>query len=134
MPTEQVLEGIVYRTGVLNAKEQFHIARRLAPIIGAMASSAGTTMFNALAAACAQLEDKDVDFVMRTTMKIVTRQQGNQFLPVWNVAADIPQFADMNMSILLQLMIAVIQDQLGGFTPGPVDPGSAQLATGPNVH
>jgi len=125
MATEQVIEGITYRTGQLNAKEQFHVARRLAPIVGAMASAQGTGMFASLADAVSKLDDKDVDYVMRTTMRVVTRQTGDRFIGVWNVQGDAPQFADMTAPVLLQLMIAVIQDNLGGFTnvPGVAGPG-----------
>jgi len=134
MATEQVIEGVTYRTGQLNAKEQFHVARRLAPIVGAMASAVGTGMFSSLADAVSKLEDKDVDYVMRTTMRVVTRQTGDRFMSVWNVQGDAPQFADMTAPVLLQLMIAVIQDNLGGFTNVQGVAGQVQFPIGPSDH
>jgi len=134
MPTEKVINGVVYRTGQLNAKEQFHIARRLAPIVAAMAMDVnlGAAMFQSLAEAVKKLDDADVDFIMRTTMKTVLRQVGDRWAPTWNVQADIPQFADMNAAMLTELMMAVIEDQLGGFTDVLVGPGPGQLATAQN--
>lgn len=121
MATEQVIETETYRTGGLNAKQQFHVARRLAPIVAAMQS--GTNLFQALATELAKLPEQDVDYIMRTTMGVVSRKQGDQWVRVWNPQADMPQFADMTAGTLLTLLIVTLEDNLGGFTTGLGDNG-----------
>lgn len=125
MATEQVIENETYRTGGLNAKQQFHVARRLAPIVAAMQT--GQNLFQSLADELAKLPEEDVDYIMRTTMSVVTRKQGDQWVRVWNNAADLPQFSDMKAGTLLTLLVVTLQDNLGGFTTG-LD-GSGALAS-----
>ena len=131
MATEQVVDGETYRTGGLNAKQQFHVARRLAPIVAAMQS--GTNLFQALADEIAKLPEADMDYIMRTTMGVVTRKQGEQWIRVWNAQADLPQFADMTVGTLLTLMIITLEDNLGGFTAGLADNGRLASMFAPNA-
>jgi hypothetical protein len=125
MATEQTIDNETYRTGGLNAKQQFHVARRLAPIVAALQS--GTNMFQALATELAKLPEADVDYIMRTTMSVVMRKQGDQWVRVWNTQADMPQFSDITAGTLLTLLVVTLEDNLGGFTTG-LD-GSGQLAS-----
>src|SRR5580765_7992926 len=111
MATEQTVEGEIYRTGMLNAKQQFHVARRLAPIVAAMQS--GENLFQALATELAKLPEQDVDYIMRTTMGVVSRKQGDQWVRVWNQQADLPQFSDMTAGALLTLLVLTLEDNLG---------------------
>jgi hypothetical protein len=149
------IDGVEYRTGKMNAKLQFHIARRLAPIIARIGSvsvppapvangngqdhSEGTEpsqedttalvaqqvpILAALAESIASLSDKDCDYVLDTCLSVVMRKQADRWMPVWNKAASVPQFADLTLPAMMQLAFAVIQDNLGGFT-------FAQSPTGP---
>lgn len=134
MPTEQTIDGETYRTGQLNAKEQFHVARRLAPIVASFSNQGSSGFIGALAMAVSKLPDDDIDYVMRVTMKTVTRKVADRWANVWNLAADQPQFSDMNASTLLQLVIAVVQDNLGSFTSGLAEVGPDQTSTAPNAR
>jgi hypothetical protein len=153
MTTEPNIDGIQYRTGQLNAKLQFHVARRLAPVIASISALAtdgqaapaplnGTgedmaatgqpdnaKFFAVLADAIRALPDTDCDYVLSTCMSVVMRRQGDHWIPVWNKASDQPQFADITLNVLMQLTFAVIQDNLGGFMPAPLPSGSPTSTT-----
>lgn len=174
---ELEIDGVSYRTGRLNAKQQFHVARRIAPIIArigtipaliqeAVAQEAmpngngvdyteggtegdtpevpeaqsndlaslmergGGVVFKALAEAISELSDRDCDYILAMCLSVVMRRHGESWVPVWNKAADQPQFADLNLPGMMQLTFAVIQDNLAGFMPaqglpGRVPPGSS---------
>jgi hypothetical protein len=152
MAAEVVIDGVPYRIGELTAKQQFHVARRIAPLIAGLGEAAAavppateeasdeddadltpeqrtqaqnarnikalTPLFREIANSLHSLSDEDCDYVLRTCMGVVMRQQGDHWLPVWNKAADMPQFADVKLPALLQLSMAVLQENMGGFTLG----------------
>lgn len=131
MATEQLIGENTYRTGQINAKQQFHIARRLAPIVGAMTANLGTSsLIQTLYDAVSQMRDEDTDYIMRVTLSVCTRKQGDHWMPVWNRQADEPQFADINAAQLLELMIVTIQDNMQGFTSGLQERGIPALNFG----
>jgi hypothetical protein len=140
MSTDLVIDGVQYRTGSLNAKMQFHIARRLAPLIARLGGSItpegeqSRPLFEVIADAIAKLSDEDCDYIIRVAMSVVTREQTGHWINVWNKAADQPQFADMNVGTLMQLTMAVVQDNLGSFTLAQGGTGQPQATTRPNVH
>jgi hypothetical protein len=133
MPSEKIVDGQTYRLGRLNAKQQFHVARRLAPVVAAFTGGAEGIPL-ALAEAVSKLPDDACDYVMRTTMSVVHRRVGDQWAAVWNQAADQPQFADISAPVLIDLVIAVVQENLGDFTSGLVDAGTAPSSTAPSAR
>lgn len=167
MTTEVTIDGNNYRTGQLSAKQQFHVARRLAPLITKMGAAASQGMltpqqqsvqqgteqdtaeqqaaaarewflalpvFEAVAQSLSQLSDEECDYVIRVCMSVVSREQSGHWIGVWNRAADQPQFADISMPAMMQLTLAVLQDNLGSFMPAQVGPGSQAVTTGLSVH
>jgi hypothetical protein len=154
MPSEQVLDGVAYRIGTLNALQQFHVARRLAPVIAKLSTESAalmgaapttsegespptpdmTRLYGAIAEAVASLSDADCNYVISTCMGVVGRKMGEHVQPVWNKAAGQPQFEDMTLPTLLQLTIAVITDNLGSFTSAQGGPGSVVQPFLQSVH
>ena len=122
-----------YQIGKMSPRAQFHVARRLAPVLANLApimfvlrknAAAGEELpldlFAAtampLAQGIAQMPDTEADYILNTCLSVVSREQaGGQFAPV--LAADNMtfMFADLAMQDLLQLSVAVVQENLGNF-------------------
>ena len=69
------LNGKEYRAGVIDARKQFHIVRRLAPIFGNMAAGGDTAVM--LANAIGSLSDDDADYVLFGLLAVVKRKEDN---------------------------------------------------------
>lgn len=150
MSTDITIGGAVYRTGRMNAKTQFHVARRLLPVLSALTSStasdtapppenpgdgvsggadpaaeaaataASFSRYVSLAKTLASVPDADCDYVIAACLGVCQRQQtGGGWAMVWNAAAGIPQFSDIDLATMMQLTVAVIKDNLGSFLSAP---------------
>ena len=73
------LEGRTYRANKIDARTQFHIVRRLAPVLGeiapALQGKGGLDALPPLANAVAKLTDSDADYVIFGLLKAVVRKQ-----------------------------------------------------------
>lgn len=113
----------VYRTGKMDAKTQFHVVRRLLPLVSSITSIdrekiTAETMVQAIAEAIAKLSDQEVDYVLNRALSVCSRLEGgNAWMPVWNARADRLQYEDIDLSAMMQLTVAVLQENLGGFFP-----------------
>lgn len=152
MPSTVTVTGNEYRVGRLNARQQFHVARRIAPVIASISQVAReitpaatngempdepeqeqaeqqldelaqNRLFAVIAEALSKMSDVDCDYVISTCMSAVQRRQGEHFMPVWNKNADQPQFGDIDLPTLMQLSWAVIQENLASFTPAQLSAG-----------
>lgn len=124
---EFTVNGESYRNTKLNAVQQFHVARRLAPLLtkssaaflnqpGNLDDMAQTLepVFDALGA----MDDDVCNYVLRTCLASVQKNVGGQWITVWNPAAGRLQFDDLDLATMLQLTVQVIQDNLGTFLQG----------------
>jgi hypothetical protein len=121
-----------YRIGQLNAIAQFHLSRKLAPLLVAASPAAlamsGSQVLPAdlealLAPAVdkiAELDDDTAEAVLAATLGVVSRQQGNGWANVWDQNAGVLMFSDIGLETLLRLVYAVIADNLGPFINGLV--------------
>lgn len=131
--TEFDLNGQHYRLGKLDAFKQFHVSRKIAPIIPSLipvfikiaeAQSLKddltqiTELLGPFAEGIAGMPDEAAEYVVGTCLSVVHRQQGNGFVPMWNVQQKVCMFDDMDLSTLIPLVVRVIQDSLGGFIQG----------------
>lgn len=109
------VEGLTYRTtGKLDARTQFHVARRLAPVLVAMG---GEDMIASVAIALGKMTDADADYVLDACLAKVQRQQGTAWASVAAPQGQI-MFADMDMGALAQMVMAVLKEaNLPGFFP-----------------
>lgn len=136
--TEIELSGRIYHTGKLDARRQFHVARRLAPVIAAMADAAGSIDdlksvaasidLEKIAGAVAALSDADADYIMDNCLSVVTyrdqeAQRDFKIMPRPGVV----QFDFVGLPEMLRLAAAVIQENLAGFMPAS-DQGSSEPA------
>lgn len=112
-----------YEIGKLSAMQQLHVTRRAAPIFAALGSLSDLSLDAALipiSTALAGMADKDVEFIMATTLSVVRRKlpNGNGWAGVWNKQANQPQYEDINLSDMLFLAKEVMQLNVGSFLGG----------------
>jgi len=72
------VNGITYKASKLDAMKQFHIVRRLAPILAEISSAfKGDTMevLSSMAIALAKLEDKDANMILFGLLNAVERKE-----------------------------------------------------------
>lgn len=111
--------GHEYRVGKLNAREQFHIVRRLAPVFGELVPALqGGSQFDAIPAmtrAIAGLSDEDADYCLFGLLKVVTRKQGQGmgYAPV--STGNAIMYDDVDMVGMLQLAWQSLQHNMAGF-------------------
>lgn len=113
------VKGQAYRAGRLDAKRQFHVTRRLAPLLAAAGGSLEQiktdpfSLFAPLAQGIASLPDADADFVIDTCLGVVQRKQGKSWAPVTSPGG--LMFEDIGMAEMLQIVGKVLAENLGGF-------------------
>lgn len=115
--------GQKYRIGRIDARKQFHVARRLAPLLAGMSGltdkNAGfAALIAPLTDALSGMSDEDVDYVLDVCLGVCQRIQSNgQGAPVTARGGSL-MFEDIDMGQMIQLAVKVIQENLGGFFPG----------------
>lgn len=136
MDAERTISGQKYRIGDLTPKEQFHVARRIAPIISDIAGAAVAALrapgaldpdkmteeaigalLVSFAGGLGKMKNDEADYVIDTCLSACTRDQGNgQWAPVAGRQGGM-MFADIKLPEMVQLVVAVVQENLGGFFP-----------------
>ncbi|WP_211243389.1 phage tail assembly chaperone [Chitiniphilus eburneus] len=133
------INGKQYRSGKLDALKQFHVSRRVAPILptllpiflklaethrasgSAPAASAieiVAELAGPFADGLAAMSDQDADYIIGTCLSVVSRQQGSAWSPVWSGAQNAMMFDDMDLGVMLPVVVHVIRDNLGNFIQG----------------
>lgn len=120
------INNIKYQIGKLDAFKQLHLARRLAPCLFALGKvssenldiegSAALALMGPIAEALSKMDDNDVNYIVTTCLNVCERQQSQGFARVMNGSN--LMFQDIDLSIMMQLAIAVIKENLGNFFPG----------------
>jgi hypothetical protein len=137
MDRQETIKGVTYVIGRLDVFEQFHIARRLGPMLSellqAFKSAAGLFMGEAaskdeiimaileiatgpLANALAKMSNADADYILHGCLAVCQRQQATGYAKVY-VRGGGMMFQDIQLDTLLALVFFVIQENLGGFFP-----------------
>lgn len=114
--------GQKYRIGRIDARKQFHVARRLAPLLAGMTGvpdrSAGFAAFlGPLTDALSGMTDSDVDYVLDACLGVCQRIQPNGH-PAAVMTRSGMMFDDIDMGQMIQLAVQVIQQNIGGFFDG----------------
>lgn len=116
------INGAQYRIGKMNARQQFHVMRRLAPIMASLGPLAAGGLDDAgalapMAAVVAGLSDEDVDYVLDACLLVCQRQQGDGWaaIRVPNGKTTLSMFADIDMAAELRLAAEAIKENLGDF-------------------
>ena len=129
--------GHTYRSTKLSARVAFHVARRLAPVIGRMDLSravgqiTGDTQIAALlpmADAIASMTDVDCDYVINACMAVCERQFNGTWAKVWHTGAAKPMFEDIELPALMQITLQVLGENLSSFFSGPLPATAGRAA------
>ncbi|MFY3287155.1 phage tail assembly chaperone [Achromobacter xylosoxidans] len=134
MAQELDLNGHRYSIGKLSAKQQFHVSRRIAPIVPTLipvfvrlaAGGRGITedpggmadVLQPLADGLAAMKDEDADYVLDTCLQAVQRRQEHGWTAIWSAGQRVPMFQDIDLSVMLPLALRVIVGSLGPFIQG----------------
>lgn len=114
-----------YRAGKINCFKQFHIARRLAPLIGSLAhvdvknvmDSKDVASMEPLLEAIAAMPDSDVNYIMDACLKATQRKDGNSWHGVLAPNGQM-MFEDIGMGELMMICANTIKANLAGFMQG----------------
>jgi hypothetical protein len=126
MNLEIEIDGFTYQIEKLNAIQQWHVFRRLIPLLSAFSGLANvdrdavrSSMLNQLSPAFAQLSamsDIDTDYVLNTCLSVVKRR--DQATGGWQrvmVKPGMLQFDDVEMTTMLRLAVFVVVENLSPF-------------------
>jgi hypothetical protein len=137
---EVSLEGVDYRTGRLDVFDQFHIARRLAPLLATLGSKAKDlkemakpvtgeepksgeniealdAVLEPLAKCIAEMSDEDLNYIIHTCLAVCTRKQPTGWAPVQSKGSRKLLFQDIGLPTLMGLTINTIQENMASFFP-----------------
>jgi len=127
------LAGKNYRADKLNAFAQFHVSRKIAPLLPALipvfvqiqkAGGIGQDLgaladaITAPAEAIANMQDDTAEYVLATCLSAVKRKQGEVWAPIWSESARGMMFDDIDAGLMTIIAIRVIQDSIGPFIGG----------------
>src|ERR1700684_70673 len=134
--TEFQLNGHEYKIGKLSAFEQFHLSRKIAPLIPPLipvfvqlSKSGGLAgdltqlpaLIQPFADSLAAMSDTTAEAVLNTCLSVISRRAdvGESYIRIWHKDRKIFMFEDLNsMEFTIPLVIKVIQDSLGPFIQG----------------
>ncbi len=131
MNTEFKVGAHVYRAGKMDTFAQFHVARRLAPVLAgindfiaaAMAPGAEITVETILplANAIAKMSDEDSEYILSRSLAVCERQvEGDRgWAKVWSRQGGAMMFDDISMIEMVQIAFHAIKDNIGPFSPAP---------------
>jgi hypothetical protein len=148
---ELEVNGTWYRTGKLDAFKQFHLFRKLMPLFSGMGETAaariaraaaeagasdnliGWASFGPVAQAIADMTQSDSEFIIKTCLAVCQRKSpAGQWVRLATPQGDL-MFEDIDLTVMLQLSFAVIQDNLAPFFPGrPLNGSGAEVAPASN--
>lgn len=121
--TEVQVGENTYQIGRLDARKQFHVARRLAPVLGGLAKAFGSgkvANIDPLAAiepmgqVIAAMPDTDVDYVLNACLTACSRKTAAGWAPVQAPNGAL-MYGDLDMGTMLQLVFKVLEANLAGF-------------------
>lgn len=140
---ELTLGDRVYRIGKLNAMQQFHLVRRLGPVLvvagvtldmlrkgmkidlGDIVAMAGPVMD-----IMSKMPDDEAEYLVFLCLGCCQIKQGNAFAPMMTPDGKKLMFADIEMPEMLRVVIEVLKDNLGNFLKGLGDELTSQSSSG----
>lgn len=128
------INGKEYRAQKLNAFEQFHVSRKVAPIIPTLVPvfvklardkqsiladlSGFADLMQPFAEGIASMSNADSEYVIATCLSVVQRRSGDTWASVWSKQNNCQMFDDIDLSAMIPMILKVIQDSLGPFIQG----------------
>ena len=127
------VNDVAYRSGKMNAMTQFHVSRRMAPLLSSLTDLVQggqmdvPSVLASLMGEISKLSDADCEYVLYSCMAVTTRDQGGGrgFASILAGDGKTPMFPDIDMIAMLTIAAHVLQDNLAGFFPS-----SAQTSNG----
>lgn len=145
--SEFELGADTFRIGKLNAFQQFHLSRKVAPVIPTLipvflklqasaktASADGDSgpaqsplsgdlgalaeILQPFADGIAGMPDETAEFILSTCLGVVQRKQGTAWFPVWSAGQNVCMFDDLDLGVMMKLSVRVITESLGPFLRG----------------
>ncbi|MFA9439402.1 phage tail assembly chaperone [Uliginosibacterium sp. sgz301328] len=123
-----------YRLGKLSAIQQFHLTRKIAPVVPAMVPvflrlansktpllddpDSLTALLAPFADAMAKMPDEDANYLLGTCLSVVARKQGDAWKSVWDTTHGTILFDDIDLSQMMPIVIRVLRENLGNFISG----------------
>lgn len=118
--TQVVIGNNVYLTGKIDTFTQLHLARKLGPalpivegLIDPRNAEKDKSVLTVLM--LSHISDVDTDFVIRKCMSVVHRKQGEGKPAKVQAPDGTLMFDDISLSDMLELTVAVIEENLGDF-------------------
>ena len=109
-----------YHCRRMDAKQQFHVMRRILPILTGVANSGeeGAEKVRGAAMALSEISDEDADYIIDHCLAVVKRRQGEAgFHPIWAQGAGL-MFKDIDFVSMLMIVGEVLAYNLGNFSDG----------------
>ena len=107
-----------YSAGRLNAFEQLHIGRRLAPYLVSITGEGGSLV--AIVGALENLSQADLDYIITTSLRVISRKSEGVYAPIYNSSAKMLAFNDITGIQLLEIAAIAIKEDIGPFFQGLV--------------
>jgi len=112
------INGFDYKAGKLNAKQQFHIVRRVAPVLAGLAGGKDENdILKGAMNAIASLSDSDADFVLFGLLGCVERKDS---VGGWGKVStgELLMYADIDFAMMLQIAAKAFEVNFAGFLGG----------------
>lgn len=122
------IDGQSYMLGQLDAMKQFHVTRRIAPVLAKLREGGDHDIMSVLIMAIGELSDVDSEYVVQTCLAGCRRKQAGD--AGWAMIYRHGQllFQDITMPAMLRLTWATLQANLADFFTG-LRSGSAPLGS-----
>jgi len=109
------VNGIEYRIATLDAMTQFHIARRITPVLASMAGE-GDVM-EKLLTSIGNLSDADTEYVIGKCLTgCLRKREDGQFVKIYNSGRFM--FEDIKLTEIIKLTMSTIEENLSDFFTG----------------
>lgn len=113
-----------YELGKLTARQQFHLVRKLAPILACIVPTNGPVksedMIMSIAQKLCDMKQEDVDYVITLCMSVVKRLEGKHWAVVQAPGTDRLMFEDIDGPTLFKIAMDVIEVNLSNFLTSPL--------------
>lgn len=134
------INEVSYRSGKMNAMTQFHVSRRMAPLLSSLTEIAQggqldvPAVLASLMNEISKLSDTDCEYVLYACMAVTSRDQGGGRGHASILAGDgkTSMFPDIDMLGMLTIAAHVLQDNLAGFFPSSVLTSDGDMTAPPS--
>jgi len=127
MMPELEIKGQVYRASAMDTFVQFHVARRLGPLLMEFTSALAEApkglaidkwighVFGPVMGVISRMTDEDVNYVIHACLGVVQRKEGERWASVQKGSQ--LMYGDITMDSMIKLTIFVVREVLGPFLP-----------------